>query len=897
VSVSIAKIPRFAWRRLWHRAPHEVKHDAPSLYQHMARLAPEPVLAELATAVGGLDEDDAARRLTKFGPNVVAHEARRSILVQLLIRLGTPLNVMLLGLALASHLLGDPRAAIMITIMVILSVGLSFVQEYRSNKAAAALRAMVRTTATVRRTNINRAPAAGSPPVASPEEAGRREIPVEQLVPGDIVSLAAGDMVPADARLISAKDLFINESALTGEALPAEKHAEAATQCIDDVLDLPNLCFMGTNVVSGTATAVVMMTGSGTYFGGVADTVARRRPPTSFETGINRFVWLMIRFMAVMVPAVFLINGLTKHDWFEALLFAVAVAVGLTPEMLPMIVTMNLAKGSLAMSRKKVIVKRLNSIQNFGAMNVLCTDKTGTLTQDRIILKRHLDIRGEDCDKVLEYAYLNSYYQSGLKNLLDVAVLKHVDVHQDLQVERRFRKIDEVPFDFERRRMSVIIEQAAGRHILICKGAVEEMFAVCSSYEVEGTVGPLDASHFERAKAETEELNADGFRVVAVGYREFTTPQAAYSTDDEKGLTLLGYIAFLDPPKDSAGAAIKALNRNGVQIKILTGDNPIVTRKICNEVGLPVERIVLGSEIERMPGPALDSVVDSATVFAKLSPTQKATVIEALHRKGHVVGFLGDGINDGPALKAADVGVSVDTAVDIAKDSADIILLEKSLMVLGEGVLEGRKIFGNIVKYIKMGASSNFGNMFSVIGGSAFLPFLPMAPIQVLANNLLYDFSQTAIPTDSVDEEYLSIPRRWDIGNIMRFMIFIGPMSSIFDYATYFTMLFVYNAWNDPSLFQTGWFVESLLTQTLIIHVIRTARIPFIESRASTALIATTLTIAAIGIALPFTPLGHALGFKNLPNTYWIALALMLFSYVVLTHFVKTWFIRRFGMN
>ncbi|HYM01650.1 MAG TPA: magnesium-translocating P-type ATPase, partial [Stellaceae bacterium] len=698
-------------------------------------------------------------------------------------------------------------------------------------------------------------------------------------------------------RLIAAKDLYVNESALTGEALPAEKSASPAASDIKDPLDLPNLCFMGTNVVSGAATAVVVVTGGETVFGKVADTVAQQRPLTSFEKGVSRFVWLMIRFMAVMVPAVFLINGLTKGDWFEALLFAVAVAVGLTPEMLPMIVTMNLAKGSLAMSRKKVIVKRLNAIQNFGAMDVLCTDKTGTLTQDRIILKRHLDIRGEDCDKVLEYAYLNSYYQSGLKNLLDVAVLKHAELRQDLRVEHDFRKVDEVPFDFSRRRMSVVVEQRDGTHLLICKGAVEEMFAVSCDYEVEDRRAALDPGHFATAREETASLNADGFRVVSVAYKVLPTPKASYGVEDERDLTLLGYIAFLDPPKETAAAAIKALAANGVAIKILTGDNEIVTRKICGEVGLPAERILLGSEIESMTPDALDTAAESVTVFAKLTPTQKAAVIEALHRRGHVVGFLGDGINDGPALKAADVGVSVDTAVDIAKDSADIILLEKSLMVLGEGVVEGRKVFGNIVKYIKMGASSNFGNMFSVLGASIFLPFLPMTPIQVLANNLLYDFSQTTIPTDNVDEEYVRVPRHWDVGNIVKFMIFIGPMSSIFDYTTYFSMLYIFDAWNDPALFQTGWFVESLLTQTLIIHVIRTAKIPFIESRASTALIMTTLIIAAIGIALPFTPLGPALGFKHLPRLYWVVLALTLLSYVALTHVVKTWFIRRFGMS
>jgi P-type Mg2+ transporter len=640
-----------------------------------------------------------------------------------------------------------------------------------------------------------------------------------------------------------------------------------------------------------------VLTGPRTAFGLVASEIAKQRVLTSFDKGITRFTWLMLSFIVVMAPLVFVINGLTKGNWLEALLFAVAVAVGLTPEMLPMIVTVNLAKGALAMSRKKVIVKRLNSIQNFGAMDVLCTDKTGTLTQDRIILKRHLDIRGSDSDRVLEYAYLNSFHQSGLKNLLDVAVLKHVELAAGLKVQSRFQKIDEMPFDFERRRMSVVLGRDDGVHILICKGAVEEVFAACTHYTIDGETGPLDDSHFAAAKETTAELNADGFRVVAVAFKEMPPTQATYSVADEAELTLLGYIAFLDPPKETCAAALATLKASGVEVKILTGDNDVVTRKICHEVGLRVDRIVLGSEMATLQPDELASLAETATVFAKVSPSQKAAIIDALHRKGHVVGYLGDGINDGPALKAADVGISVDSAVDIAKDSADIILLEKSLAVLGDGVIEGRKVFGNITKYIKMGASSNFGNMFSVLGASVFLPFLPMTAIQVLTNNLLYDFSQTTIPTDNVDAEYLAVPRRWDIGNIAKFVLFIGPISSIFDYITYFVMLYGFNAWTNPALFQTGWFVESLLTQTLIIHIIRTAKIPFLESRASTALITTTIIIAAIAIALPFSWLGGFLGFVPLPPAYWIALCLILMSYVTLTHFVKTWFIRRFGLN
>ena len=849
----------------------------------VSRLQPGEACSKAGTSLEGLSQTEADARLEKFGLNLIAGETKATILQELWSRARNPLNALLLSLATVSYFSGDVRAAVVIASMVVLAITTAFIQEHKSNEAAAKLRAMVHTTASVRRT-----PCDADNPFS--------EIPIEQLVPGDIVRLSAGDIIPAELRLLEAKDLFINQSTLTGEAMPAEKYAHARDGDCDDPFDLPNICFMGANVVSGYGTGVILRTGPKTFFGQLARQIAGRRVPTAFDQGINRFTWLMIRFILVMVPTVFLINGLTKHDWLEALLFAVAVAVGLTPEMLPMIVTVNLAKGAIAMSRKKVIVKRLNAIQNFGTMDVLCTDKTGTLTQDRIILKRHLDIYGEDSDRVLEYAYLNSHFQSGLKNLLDVAVLEHHELASTLRPDHQFTKIDEIPFDFNRRRLSVLVRRDDGRHLLICKGAVEELFSISTHYETENECGRLDPSHLETAKRETAELNADGFRVVAVAYKEMPPEQIAYTVADESDLTLLGYIAFLDPPKDSAAEAIADLAKAGVSVKILTGDNEIITRKICKDVGLKVDRVVLGSEIDHMSDDALSELAPTTVVFAKLSPPQKAKVIEALHRKGHVVGYLGDGINDGPALKVADVGISVDTAVDIAKETADIILLEKNLLVLDEGVIEGRRIFANITKYIKMGASSNFGNMFSVLGASIFLPFLPMAPIQVLTNNLLYDFSQTTIPTDNVDEEYVASPRKWDISNIFKFMIFIGPISSIFDYATYGMMLYVFHAWSNPSLFQTGWFVESLLTQTLIIHIIRTARIPFLESRASNALITTTIIICVIGIALPYTWLGSVLGFTPLPALYWPLVTAMLLTYAILTHVVKVWFIRRWGL-
>ena len=849
----------------------------------LGKLEPEPSCARLGSSLEGLTTEEAERRLKIYGLNLVMRERRPTILREIWGRGKNPLNALLITLAVTSYLLGDVRAAVVIAVMVVLAITTAFVQEHRSNEAAARLQSMVRTTAAVKRRT---GPAAGS----------FHEIAIETLVPGDIVRLSAGDMIPADLRLIEARDLFINQAALTGEAMPTEKFEHACEARSNNPFDISNMCFMGANVVSGYATGVVVRTGGGTYFGQLADEIAGQRELTAFDRGVDRFTWLMIRFLVVMVPIVFVINAVTKHDWLQALLFAVAVAVGLTPELLPMIVTVNLAKGAIAMADKRVIVKRLNAIQNFGAMTILCADKTGTLTQDRIILKWHLDIKGENSERVLQYAYLNSHFQSGLKNLLDVAVLEHVEIHKALGIDEGFAKIDEIPFDFVRRRLSVVVSTPEGRNVLICKGAVEEIFSICKSCEIDGKTQLLDENHLATAKKETIALNSDGFRVVAVACKELVGHGPVYSVADEGDLTLIGYIAFLDPPKQSAGAAIAALAQKGVRFKVLTGDNEVITRKICRDVGLDAEEILLGSDVEAMTDEELADAADRTDVFAKLAPAQKERIVNALHRKGHVVGFLGDGINDSPALKVADVGISVDSGVDIAKESADIILLEKSLMVLQEGVIEGRKIFGNITKYIKMGASSNFGNMFSVLGASLFLPFLPMAPIQVLTNNLLYDFSQTAIPTDNVDEDYLMSPRRWDIDNIFKFMIFIGPISSIFDYATFAMMLWVFRAWSNPSLFQTGWFVESLLSQTLIIHIIRTSKVPFIESRASRTLMTTSIIIACVGIALPLTPIGAALGFIPLPWLYWPLVVIMLVAYGLLTHFVKVWFVRRWGV-
>jgi Mg2+-importing ATPase len=758
----------------------------------------------------------------------------------------------------------------------------AFLQEHRSNQAARALRAMVHVTASVRRSGQG-------------DAQDFIEVPLEQLVPGDIVRLSVGDMIPADLYLLEARDLYVNQSALTGESMPAEKAVHPASQFPPSPFDCPNLCFMGSNVVSGYATGLIVKTGAETFFGRLAEDVTQTQEVTAFDRGINRFTRLMMTVMLVMVPMVFVINGLTKHDYMEALLFALAVAVGLTPEMLPMIVTVNLAKGALAMARKKVIVKRLNAIQNLGAIDILCTDKTGTLTQDTIILKHHLDVTGKESETVLHYAYLNSYFQTGMKNLLDHAVLAHGDLQEKLQVQNDYKKRDEIPFDFTRRRLSVVVEHRDGKQSLITKGAVEEMFAICTKVMVEGRIVALDDSHAKQARAQSDALNADGFRVIAIAYKEIAADKKIYSVADEADLVLLGTIAFLDPPKETAASALAELARYQVGVKVLTGDNDIIARKICKDVGLATDKILLGEEIERLDEHGLGQAVGQAGIFAKLTPAQKERIIRALQSQGHVVGFLGDGINDSPALKAADVGISVDTAVDIAKESADIILLEKSLRVLVEGVVEGRKIFANITKYIRMGASSNLGNMFSVLGASLFLPFLPMTALQILVNNLLYDFSQTTIPTDHVDEEFLLAPRTWDVDQIFKFMICIGPISSLFDYATFALMWFAFDAGTNPALFQSGWFVESLLTQTLIIHIIRTAKIPFIESRASTALIMTTTLICTIAAVLPYSPVGAILGFVPLPLLYWPAILLFLLLYAVLTHTIKSWFIRRYG--
>ena len=840
-----------------------------------ARKDSEQLLRDLRTSLGGLTQAQAEERARTTGPNEVAQERKQGWPVRILKIIRNPLVILLTALSTISFLTGDARAGSVMAGMVALSVGLRFWQEARADSAAQKLKAMIHVTATVIR------------------DGAAREIPLRDLVPGDVIHLAAGDMIPGDVRLLSTKDLFVSQGSLTGESLPVEKFHDPETKEESSPTEVKNTCFMGTSVESGTATAVVVTTGVQTYLGSMARSITGERVQTSFDRGLNRFTWLMMQFMIVMVPLVFLINGFTKHDWKGAFFFALAVAVGLTPEMLPMIVSVCLSKGALAMSRKKVIVKRINSIQNFGAMDVLCTDKTGTLTEDRVVLMRHCNVAGRETDAVLLDGYLISTFQTGLKNLLDRAILDSTDFHGKAIVEK-YKKLDELPFDFTRRMMSVLVEDPEGKPILLTKGAPEEVFLRCSHFELDGKLSEMHPELMVGLKREYESLSNDGFRVLAVATKDLPGKQIC-TKDDERELVLRGYVAFLDPPKDTAAHALAALHKNGVAVKILTGDSHLISRKVCKDVGLSADPMLLGGDVEKKSDAELAEAAEKAALFARLSPAHKERVIRVLRGKSHVVGFMGDGINDAPALRAADVGISVDTATDIAKESADLILLEKDLMVLDGGVIEGRKVFANIVKYIRMGASSNFGNMFSVLGASAFLPFLPMAPIQVLTNNLLYDFSQVPIPADAVDEEQVTRPRPWNIGEIKRFILFVGPISSIFDYTTFFVMLWIFKCW-DPSrasVFQTGWFVESLMTQTLIIHVIRTNKIPFLQSRASWALTATTLAIMALGMWLPYSPLASALGFAHLPRMYWPILLLTLLSYFGLTQVIKVWLLRK----
>ncbi|MGK0685687.1 magnesium-translocating P-type ATPase [Serratia marcescens] len=865
-------------------------------------------LANLKCNRNGLTQDDADERLEQFGANQVAHDKAPHALIQLIKAFNNPFIFVLMVLAAISFFTDYwlPRQSgeeteltgvIIILTMVTLSGLLRFWQEYRTNKAAEALKSMVRTTATVlRRSSYSAHPLT-------------LEVPIRELVPGDIIQLSAGDMVPADVRLIASRDLFISQAILTGEAIPIEKYdamgnvaqksSDGEVSSENALLELSNICLMGTNVASGTATAVVVATGGRTYFGSLAKSIVGSRAQTAFDRGVNSVSWLLIRFMLVMVPVVLLINGFTKGDWSEAALFALAVAVGLTPEMLPMIVSSNLAKGAIAMSRRKVVVKRLNAIQNFGAMDVLCTDKTGTLTQDRIILEHHIDVNGARDNEVLHLAWLNSFHQSGMKNLMDQAVIRFGRGKPGIEALGRFSKVDELPFDFVRRRLSIVVADENGKQQLICKGAVEEMLEIATHVREGDKTLELDDARRAALQALAREYNEDGFRVLVLATRELDAqrPAEPLSVADERDMVVQGLLTFLDPPKESAQQAIAALQENGVTVKVLTGDNPVITCKICRDVGLEPGEPLCGLQIEQMDDEELAREVEQRTVFTKLTPLQKSRVLKMLQSNGHTVGFLGDGINDAPALRDADVGISVDTGTDIAKESADIILLEKNLMVLEEGVIKGRETFGNIIKYLNMTASSNFGNVFSVLVASAFIPFLPMLAIHLLIQNLMYDISQLSLPWDKMDKEFLRKPRKWDSKNIGRFMLWIGPTSSIFDITTYALMWYVFaaNSVEHQALFQSGWFIEGLLSQTLVVHMLRTQKIPFIQSTAALPVLLTTGLVMALGIYIPFSPLGALVGLQPLPWEYFPWLAATLVSYCVVAQLMKRFYIRRFG--
>jgi len=836
--------------------------------EEILTLPVEGLLSSLKSSFEGLTSDEVKRRLEVFGYNELVRK-KRATLIDFLSHFKSPLVIILLVAGLISGFFGEVVNMTIIFVIVTLSVILDFYQESKADRAAEMLKRKVATTATVLR------------------DGAKKEVGLAEIVPGDIIFLSAGDIVPADARVISAKDLFVNQSALTGESFPVEKTNLPLKSYDPSITEWSNYLFMGTSVVSGTATAVVVKTGSLTEYGKIARRLVAREPETEFQRGLRSFGYMIMQVTFLLVIFVFFINALYMRSVLDSLLFAVALAVGLTPELLPMIISVNLSKGAVSMAKKGVIVKRLAAIQNFGNMDVLCTDKTGTLTENRIKLVLHMDLNGRESDKVLLYSYLNSYYQTGLKSPLDEAILRFRDVDV-----KDYRKVDEVPFDFVRRRLSIVVEYQNQR-FMITKGAPEEVAKVCSFYEVEEVVADITDGVRRKIEQTYLDLSAEGYRVLAVAYKRSREDKPTYTVNDEKEMVFLGFIAFLDPPKETAKEALQLLKNAGIELKILTGDNELVTRKVCEHLGFDIRGIVTGSEVAQMHDDALARVVEEVNVFCRVTPAQKDRIISALKNNGHVVGFLGDGINDAPSLRTADVGISVNNAVDIAKESADIILLQNDLKVLHDGVLEGRKTFGNTMKYIMMGVSSNFGNMFSVAGASLFLPFLPMLPIQILLNNLLYDFSQTTIPTDEVDREYLERPKRWDIQFIRLFMLCLGPVSSLFDFLTFFVMLSFFNA-SEP-LFQTAWFIESLTSQTLVIFAIRTKRSPFWKSKPSRFLLLGNLAIIAFALILPYTPLGAIFRFVKPPPTFYIVLAAILGAYLALAEVIKSWFYKRYG--
>ncbi len=867
------------------------------------------LLDKFGWSLSGLTEKQVGDSKKKYGDNIIVSGKKDSVPKRICAAFINPFTLVLFVLAIVSAITDivladsgdkDCTTVVIISTMVFISGVLRFVQEARSGNAARKLQKMISVTSCVQRAN-----------------SGKTEIPPEEIVVGDIIHLSAGDLVPADVRILSAKDLFINQSALTGESEPVEKTSNISRTENIALTDICNLAFTGSTVISGTATAVAVTVGKDTLFGSLAKTLTQKPEKTEFDKGVNSVSWVLIRFMLVMVPVVFFINGFTKGSWTDALLFAISVAVGLTPEMLPMIVTTCLAKGALAMSKKKTIVKNLNAIQNFGAVDILCTDKTGTLTCNDVVLEYHMDVNGKEDIRVLRHAYLNSYFQTGYKNLMDSAIISKTEEEENknpqlLDLSENYVKVDEIPFDFERRRLTTVVKDKCGKTQMVTKGAAEEMLEVCAYAECDGFVKPLTAEIRSRVLNTVGKLNDEGFRVLVIAQKSNLSSDRAFTAEDECDMVLLGYLAFLDPVKETTADALKALKSCGVKTKILTGDNEKVTRTVCKKVGLKIRNMLLGSDLDTMSDSQLSKVIEKTDVFAKLSPEQKARVVSLLRDNGHTVGFLGDGINDAAAMKCADVGISVDSAVDVAKESADIILLKKDLTVLEDGIIEGRKTYANIIKYIKITASSNFGNMFSVLAASAFLPFLPMESLHLIILNLIYDLSCTAIPWDNVDKEFLNKPRRWDASSVGKFMLWIGPTSSVFDIVTYLLMYFVicpgvcggqmYSQITDSSVsslfiavFQAGWFVESMWSQTLVIHMIRTPKISFVQSRASLQL--TLLTFAGIGAVtlIPFSPIGVSLGFSPLPAVYFVWLAVIIVCYMVLATAMKKLYIKKYG--
>ncbi len=833
---------------------------------------------QLGSSEKGLTSGEVRKRLTQYGPNETATVKRAGPIRRILAGLANPLVMILLAASVVSAVLGEPISAIIIVLIVFFSTAIDYFQTNRSQQAAERLRSQVALTATTLR------------------DGQWVEVPRHDIVPGDVIRLSAGDLVPADARLIEARDLHANQAALTGESLPVEKEAGEDDASSDNPANSRNAVFLGSSIESGTATAMVTTTGRNTSFGDIATRLATRAPETEFDRGTRQFGMFIMRVVLLLVLFVFLVSALQKKDALQSLLFAVSLAVGLTPEFLPMITTVTLARGAVHMSKQKVIVKNLASIQNFGSMDILCSDKTGTLTSGDMSLDRHVDLADRSSDRVLALALLNSTFETGIKNALDQAIVDHVKakpvdpalLQSDGLDPQAFHKLDEIPFDFTRRRLSIVLASDV-RRLMITKGAPERVFVVCTAYELDGQTKPFDAAGLALAHKTYQELSAQGFRVLAVAWREAPV-QDAYRVPDETALTLAGFVAFIDPPLPDAAEVLKQLADDGVRVKILTGDGELVAQHICKQVGLDAGRIILGDELDQVTDTALGQLAETGTVFARVSPAQKNRIILALKRRGHVVGYMGDGINDAPSLHNADVGISVSTAVDVAKGAADIILLERSLRVLHAGILEGRKAFGNVMKYLLMGTSSNFGNMFSMAGAALFLPFLPMLPTQILLNNFLYDLAQITIPTDNVDDSYMHKPRKWNIDVIRDFMLVIGPISSIYDFLTFAVMLLVFHAGAD--LFHTGWFVESLATQTLVLFVIRTAGNPF-KSRPSRPLTITTLAIVLIGLLLPFTPLAGLLGFTPLPATYFLFLIAATSTYLLLVEVAKRRLMKR----